>query len=245
MSKRAPRRRRSRQATQEQTRPVSPMLVVAVAVAAIVVVVVAIFLSQRQATSKPATAVQLPSTLDFEVGQTEDGAPYKGAADAKVTIVEYSDYQCPFCRRFFEEIEPQLDEKYIKTGKVKFVYKDFAFLGEESRLAANAALCAQEQGRFWEYHRILFQNQGAENSGAFSRDNLIGFAKEIGLDVKAFTQCLDARKYDPQINRTSQEARKRGVKGTPTFFINDRMLAGLPQFSDLEAAIQSALGESQ
>src|SRR3990167_3005650 len=86
-----------------------------------------------------------------------------GDQNAPVTIIEYGDYQCPFCGKFFKETEPTLRENYIKTGKVKFVYRDFAFLGQESLWAANAAQCAGEQGKFWEYHDYLYGNQNGEN----------------------------------------------------------------------------------
>ena len=149
-----------------------------------------------------------------------------GDQNAPVTFVEYGDFQCPFCGKFFEETEPILREKYIKTGKVKFIYRDFAFLGPESTWAANAARCAGEQGKFWQYHDYLFSNQRGENQGAFSKDNLKGFAKVLNLDSAKFNTCLDSEKYNDAINKETKAGGEAGVQGTPASFINGTLYPG-------------------
>ena len=95
-----------------------------------------------------------------------------GKSDAPVTVIEFADFQCPFCERFYKDAEKGIIENYVKSGKVKFVFRNYAFLGPESNIAAEGAYCANEQGKFWEYHNFLFDNQGPENSGTFSKENL-------------------------------------------------------------------------
>ncbi len=149
-----------------------------------------------------------------------------GDQNALVTIVEYSDFQCPFCAKFFKETESALREKYIKTGKVKFIYRNFAFLGEESLWAANAARCAGEQDKFWQYHDYLYNNQQGENLGAFSKDNLKSFAAAIGLDKEKFNACLESEKYTDLIQKETQAGGEAGVQGTPANFINGTLYPG-------------------
>ena len=104
-----------------------------------------------------------------------------GNANAKVVMIEYADYQCPFCGRFFTNTVEPVIEKYVKTGKILYVYRDFAFLGQESTKAAEATECAKDQGKYWEYHNYLFTHQNGENQGNFSNDKLKSFATELGL----------------------------------------------------------------
>lgn len=149
-----------------------------------------------------------------------------GEANAPVTIIEYGDFQCPFCDRFFRETEPVLREKYVKTGKAKLIWRDFAFLGPESTWAANAARCAGEQGKFWEYHDYLFNNQQGENRGAFSKDNLKSFASVLSLDKGKFSACFDSDKYASEIQKQTKEGGEAGVQGTPSTFINGKIYVG-------------------
>lgn len=173
--------------------------------------------------------------------EAREGDRVLGNPVAPVTYVEFSDFQCPFCGRFFANTLPEIKEKYVKTGKVKFVYRDFAFLGEESFKAAEAARCAHEQGKFWEYHDSLFESQNGENRGAFSDFNLKRFARELGLDVAAFNSCLDSGKYREAVEEESRLGRELGVSGTPSSFINGRNITGAVPFSSLEPIILDAL----
>jgi len=149
-----------------------------------------------------------------------------GDQNAPVTIIIYSDFQCPFCEKFFKETESVLREKYIKTGKVKFIYRDFAFLGQESFWAASAARCAGEQGKFWQYHDYLYNSQRGENQGAFSRDNLKSFAAALGLEKEKFSTCLDSEKYTDSIQQETKAGGEAGVQGTPASFVNETLYAG-------------------
>jgi cyclophilin family peptidyl-prolyl cis-trans isomerase len=121
---------------------------------------------------------------------------------------------------FATDVLRQLDEKYIKTGKIKFVYRYMAFLGSESQWAGEAAECANEQGKFWDYHDKLFASQKGENQGAFSKDNLKKFAADLKLDTANFNQCLDSGKFADKITKSNNDASQIGVNSTPTVFLN-------------------------
>ncbi len=168
-----------------------------------------------------------------------------GYPEAPVTIIEYSDFQCPFCRRFALETKRLIMADYIEAGQVKLEYRHYAFLGPESLSAAEAAECAGEQGQFWPYHDILFQRQGRENSGVFSRQNLVAFAQELGLDLEAFTSCLDTGKYRQKVISQREEGQALGVQGTPTFIIGRYLVRGAQPYEVFRQAIDQALAEAQ
>ena len=167
----------------------------------------------------------------------------KGDPNAPVTVVVYADFQCPWCKRFTLGPERQLEEEYVSQGLVLLVFRHFAFLGAESRWAAEAAECANEQGRFWDYHDKLFQEQAGENVGAFSRENLKHFAEELGLDTEQFNQCLDSGKYSDKVQEETKEGVRKGVRGTPSVFVNGRLIEGGSDYNVLRAAIEAALGK--
>lgn len=145
-----------------------------------------------------------------------------GDPKAPITVEEYADFQCPVCGQFARQALPQIESKYINSGKVRLVFHHFQFIGEESIKAGEAAECAGEQGKFWEYYDTLFANQGGENAGAYSNPNLINFADQLKLDTAAFTTCLNSDKYRAQIQRDTNDGQARGVTGTPTLFINNQ-----------------------
>ena len=166
---------------------------------------------------------------------------FKGDPDAPVTIIEFADFQCPYCGRFFAETKPQIDEQYMQNGEVRFAYFNFAFLGSESNWAAEAAECAADQDKFWEYHDKLYGSQSGENQGAFNKDNLKKFAEELGLDTSAFNECLDSGKYTQLIQDESSLASSIGVRSTPTFLINGQAVVGAQPFEIFEQTIDSLL----
>lgn len=164
-----------------------------------------------------------------------------GFPNALVTMVELSDFQCSFCRKFWAETLPRLKEIYIKNGKVRFAYQHFAILGEHSFAAAQAAECAREQEKFWPYHDKLFESQGGL---AFTDAKLKRYARELGLDAGAFTQCLDSGKYRQKVEDETKLGLQLGARGTPTFFLNGRMLPGAQPFEVFQAAIEEALAKA-
>lgn len=167
--------------------------------------------------------------------------PFLGKEDAKVTIVEFGDFQCPFCKRFFEGTEAQIRKEYVDTGKVKFYWRDFAFLGEESFDAAVAARCANDQGKFWAYHNLLFKNQKGENEGQFNKENLKKWASQLKLDRKKFDKCLDSNAHRQVVDRENEEARRVGVNGTPTVFVNGEAVVGAVPFAEFRKVIEKSL----
>ncbi|MEK9158048.1 MAG: DsbA family protein [Patescibacteria group bacterium] len=177
-----------------------------------------------------------------------ENAMVLGDSKAPVTIVEFADFQCPFCERYYQSNQAMFIKEYVETGKARFVWKDYAFLGQESNWSAEAARCANDQGKFWQYHDYLFSHQGAENSGAFSKANLKKFAVAIGLNAGQFNTCLDSGKYTALIKQETQEGVSIGVNGTPATFINGRMVVdasgdsvGASPFATFKAVIDKEL----
>lgn len=166
---------------------------------------------------------------------------FLGDADAKLAIIEYADFQCPFCGRFFQEIEPLLKKEYIDTGKAKFVFKNSALLGKESVDAAIAALCAKEQNKFWEYHGKLYQNQMGENQGAFAIPILKRLAGELGLAIDQFDSCLDQEKYSAQVQSDTEEIKAMGYTTTPTTFIGETAIVGAQPYATFKTVIDEKL----
>ena len=173
--------------------------------------------------------------------QPEANRPSLGAADAPLVIAEYADFQCPFCGVFAREIKPQIEAAYVATGKVRFEWHDFAWMGAESEDAANAARCAAGQDAFWPYHDQLYAGRVTPNSGTFSRDRLVAAAEKVGLDVPVFSACLDADTHGATVRADTAEAARLGMTGTPTFVIGDRILVGAQPFEVFAAEIDAAL----
>jgi len=151
-----------------------------------------------------------PTIVSIEGGAT------KGNKDAKVTLVEFTDYQCPFCSRHFRDTMPQIDNDYVKTGKIRYVLREFPLesIHPLAFKAAEAANCSGEQGKYWEMHDRLFANQNA-----LAAEQLPGHAKAVGLNGQKFKTCLDSGKYAAKLRKDLADAQKAGVNGTPTFFI--------------------------
>lgn len=170
-----------------------------------------------------------------------DKDPVLGNKDAPVTVVEYADFQCPFCKEFQDIIFPGFKTSYIDSGQIKFVFKNYSFLGQESFDAAEAAKCAQDQNKFWEYHDLLYASQSAENSGAFKVDNLKKFATSLGLDQNKFNQCVDSRTHKDEVANEVPLGSSYGVGSTPTIFINGTMYEGLMSQAQYQTHIEEAL----
>jgi protein-disulfide isomerase len=172
-----------------------------------------------------------------------------GSADAKVVVEEFADYQCPVCGVFHSTAEPRLRSQYIKTGKVRFLFRNFPVVdshvanGTESHLAALAALCAGDQNVFWGYHDLLFENQSGENQGDFSTPRLDSFAAQLHLDGVTFDQCLGNQTHADILTGDIQMGKSHQVNGTPSFFVNGTPVNGAfsADFPWLFDAIDKAL----
>lgn len=189
----------------------------------------------------PQQAAQAPGTpvkLNIKANQ-----PFLGSGSAKVTVVEYADYRCPFCERWYTSTWPTIKAKYVDTGKIKFIYQDFAFLGPNSYTAAEAAHCAGDQNKFWQYHEYLFQNQGSESTDWASIDNQKKFAQTLGLNTSQFNQCLDSGKYKQEVLDETAAGKASGVTGTPTVFVNGVAIVGAQPTDQFVKAIDAALAK--
>ncbi len=163
--------------------------------------------------------------------------PTRGPKDATVTIIEFSDYECPFCGRFYEESLPALLKEY--GNKVRFVWKDFPLpMHGNAPKASEAAHCAGEQGKYWEYHDVLFQNQRA-----LSIDSLKEYAQRLNLDTGDFESCLSSGKFGKKIKDDMNVARGLGVNGTPTFFVNGERVVGAQPVEEFRRRIDAILAE--
>lgn len=169
--------------------------------------------------TKPAQAEnENPQTINLSV-LTENASPLLGDPSAPIIMIEFGDYQCFFCNKFFHETENQILENYIKTGKVKMLFKDFTIIGQDSVTAAHASHCAGEQGKFWEYHDTLYNHWTGEENGWASPENQIKFANDLGLDMEAFTECTDSGRYMKMIQASAEDAKTVGFTGTPGFIV--------------------------
>jgi protein-disulfide isomerase len=177
------------------------------------------------------------------------GEPFKGDKNARIVLVEFSDYQCPFCARFVSETSPQIDKEYIQSGKVKYVFRNLPLTSIHANAfkAAEAAACAGDQNKFWEMHDRLYKNQQK-----IALSDLSSHAESIGLDKAQFDQCLASDKYAEKIRKDMAEANKVGVTGTPTFFVavvdpKDsklkfvQMMKGAQPFSNFKAYLDGLL----
>lgn len=180
-----------------------------------------------------------------------DDDPVLGSPDAPITIIEFSDFECPFCSRFHRDTLPAIQQEYIETGVVKLVYRDFPIdrIHPNARVAHVAAECADEQGMFWPYHDVLFDRQG-EWSGlnpAMMRERVSAYASALQLDVASFEACLESPVIGAEIDADKQAGSSYGVTGTPAFFVgNDasgyEQISGAKPFGSFAAAIESVLG---
>jgi protein-disulfide isomerase len=177
-----------------------------------------------------------------------------GDPNAPVRLDLYEDFQCPACKTFNESIERQIIDEYVVPGKLYYVFHHFPFIDQrsvtkESQQAANASMCANEQGRFWDYHDLLFANWDGENQGAYADRRLRAFADSLGLDMNAFGQCFDENRYKDQIDADRSAGEQAGVTGTPSVFVDNQPVGRegfIPTYAEIKAAIDAALaGNSQ
>ena len=195
---------------------------------------------QRRALTPPPVA-EAPAFSELPVSTVStEGRPSLGPADAPVTVVEFSDYQCPYCRRFFEETYHDLLERY--EGRLRYVLRNFPIrnLHPLAHEAAEAAECAHDQGRFWEYHDLLFAR-----SPALGAPSLEAYAAQLGLDAEAFATCLSSGRKADVVDGDVQDGIRYGVAATPTFFINGRIVVGALSLERFSTYVDAALREAE
>ena len=178
---------------------------------------------------------------------TTMGSSILGNPSAQVTIVEFGDYQCHQCYNWFHNTKPTVFQNYVDTGKVNFVFMDLAFLGMDSPKAAQASYCAEDQGKYWEYHDQLYTAQESQiDNGWANSQRLKAFAFSLGLDMELFDSCLDSGKYAKRVQYNIAEAKKLGASGTPTFFIigpdgQQQKLVGAQPYSVFKQVLDSMI----
>lgn len=173
--------------------------------------------------------------------EIQENYPMLGSKDAPVTIIEFADFQCPFCKEFQDKAFQQIKTKYIDTGLVKFYFLHFPFLGPESDLAANASECARKQNKFWEFHDLLYKAQKAENSGALGDTVLSKLAKESGMNQVNFNSCISNDETTNTVQMQLQVGKEAGVVATPTLLINGKKIEGSNPFISYQSVIEKAL----
>ena len=174
-----------------------------------------------------------------------DDDPVLGDAKAKVTIIEFGDYQCPSCRMFWKDVEPRLKKEYVDTGKVKIVFRDFPIvqIHPEAILASEAAQCAIDQDKYWEMHDKIYREQynKGDDLVRFKAADLKKWAKDLRLDSAAFDTCLDSERYKAEVAKDKADGDDVGIQGTPTFFINGRFLGGVQPYPVFKKMIDEEL----
>lgn len=193
------------------------------------------FIKKQQAQQQAAQA-GAAEPVDVKIGDS----PVKGDANAKVTIIEFSDFECPFCGRYFAQTLPDITKTYIDTGKVKYAFRNFPLgFHQNAKPAALAAACVYALGgndAFWKYHDTLYSNQ--KDLGP---DNYKKWAKTVGVDEAKFTTCFDSKQFEAKIDADQADGQKAGVQGTPAFFIDGRLISGAQPFSVFQQVIDEEL----
>ncbi len=201
-----------------------PSLGIGAAIASIMII--GVFFGFNEISNEPELVVEPTPTIE-QAGPPKitmdtflgNGSPILGDINAKVTLVEFGDYQCHFCNVYFHSTEHKILQQYVETGKVKIIFKDYNIIGPDSVNASHGTHCANEQGLFWEYHDILFSNWAGENNGWASSENLLKFAEEIDLDLVQWSECMDNETHSKTIIASNDDAKSLGITGTPAFFV--------------------------
>lgn len=169
---------------------------------------------------------EIKALTDEQITKLPDDDPVSGESGATITFVEFSDFECPYCARFTQNTVKQIKENYVKTGKVKMIFRDFPLTMHKNAVpAAVASECANEQNKYWEMHDALFNNQKLWSEDAKPTDLFKKYAKELGLDAQKFNTCLDSNKFESEINKDLMDGLAYGINGTPGSFINGKEVA--------------------
>lgn len=197
---------------------------------------------------RPSGVTPVPTSTDVPepAPNPGDDPRTQGNPDAPIVVVEFSDFQCPFCAAFSREVRPLIEERYVSTGKVRFVYRDFPLMSIHpgALLAAHIANCAGDQGVFWQMHNRIFAGMerrewSSGDAGDFR--TFLKYAEELNIDVDQVQQCVESNRYGPRIEADIREAQQAGVRSTPTFLINDQVLVGAQPFEVWERIFETIL----
>ena len=181
-----------------------------IAIPVVIGIIVALYLQYQSGDVQEKTTAQ---TL------IQNGSPVMGNSNAKITLLEWGDYQCTYCYRFHQSSKDVIIEEYVNTGKINFVFRDFPLNGPNSVLAAQGSYCANDQGKYWEYHDETYKNWEGENTGWVTKDSLLQFAKTVNLDVNQFNKCMDDNKYKQKVLDNEKFGKNIGIDATPSFLV--------------------------
>ncbi|MBI2003438.1 MAG: DsbA family protein [Parcubacteria group bacterium] len=226
----------------------SPYLIPGAILLAGVLIAWAVFYSNQSPSNQTANPIAEPAGK-VEVSADDDA--FLGPENANVLIIDFSDFQCPFCRSFWRETLSRLKSEYIDSGKsVRFVYRDFPLnsIHPLAQKYAEAAECSGDQGKYWQMHDKIFEEQdklGQGTIGAYAVNDIKSWAGELGLNSLEFNQCLDSGKYAKEVEKDFNDGSAAGVRGTPTFFINGIPLVGSQPFENLKAIIDQELEKNE
>jgi len=241
----------------KDNRFVAVSIIVAAVLIAAAIVFAVLYKSSNGGANGGQAQQNATSTADVMKIQSSDAV--LGDVNAPVTIIEYGDYQCPYCNMFAVETQPLIVKNYVDSGKVKMIFRDFIVNDRtasdtESLDSALAAACANEQGKFWDFHDALSQleyndevknPQTAENNGNLNRDAFMSIAQKVGMDQTKFASCYDSQKYLKQVESVSASAMSMGLNATPTFFVNGQQVVGALPYSQFSAGIDSLLNQKK
>jgi protein-disulfide isomerase len=236
---------RSERMKKERERRLRLILMIAGGVVLIILAIVALNYLVKQNNSKTVgEIVQITPAVRPQANNNSMGDP-----NAPVKIVEFSDFQCPYCKQFADTTLQAIVDNFVATGKVFFTYRTMGNFvsqnigsgGTESRDAAEAAYCAGEQNKFWEYSQALFANWKGEEVGSFTTDRLNQIAGSLGLDTQQFSSCLKSNKFRNQVNQDNADGLAAGVTGTPSFLINGKLIVGAQPIATFQQEIEAAL----
>lgn len=202
--------------------------------------------TQKQAGAVAGTQTNQPQQPPAKVEVDPGHLPVLGNKNAKVTVVEFSDFQCPFCRRLWKDTLTQLKKEYIDTGKIKFAYRHFPLsFHPAAKPSAQASECANQQGKFWEMHDKIFEEQEKQGQGTiqYTVDDLKKWARDLGLNVTKFNECLDSGKYAKDVSEDEAAGQKAGVQGTPATFVNGQLVSGAQPYSAFKTLIDGELAK--
>jgi len=214
------------------------------------------YLEKGQSSNQQAAVPSVQPTALQKVQRvklTNGDFPVLGNKDAKVTLIEFADFRCPYCEQFFTNTEPQIIQNYADTGKIKFAFRNFAFLSgnapdgqQASLVAANAVACANDQGKFWDYYNYLYKNQPQESdTSMYNTDTLTQEAVTLGLNGDNFRSCLTNKTDQSKVEKDLTDGKQAGVSGTPSFFINGQIIVGACPFATIKGAIDAESAHKQ
>ena len=218
----------------------------AILIVSVVVVGIAIVAALSESSQPDAIDSMMIEDRTHGTVSTTMGSPILGDPSAPITIIEFGDYQCHFCSKWFHDTKPALESQYLDTGKANLVFVDLAFLGRDSPVAAQASYCADDQGMYWEYHDILYTYQEPQIDGGWANsERLKAFASAMGLDLDQFTDCLDSGKYAQRVQYNTSQAASHGITATPGFIIvgfdQQVQISGAQPFSVFEQTLDSMI----